>query len=511
MIKELTGYSRERENPMIKMLTRILLVAAVASASVVGSTVTASAATNSPAPVVLDSADLFTSSQEAELGNFISSADEKYGLTYVVETIPGLDGAAIDAYATDRANTLGVGDADSDNGVFVLISRDDREIWFALGSGVATHVTNQDVTSIVDSAVIPHFKEGDYFTGTQDGITAVGEKFVFVPAASESAQVIDLSWLVIVLITLGAGTLVLALLWLASYLLKRSARIRDEALAEKAAAEKRLEKARADKKAAEDRRDKALVESYYTDIASSIFNDSFKSRFENATSNEQRMDAAMGSPKVAALIKSPPAVAGEFDVLRLNRAYLLLLQTKIDNKLRMKPLAKNRIGSLNKAGTSIKSLADTYLEDRTEEKRELEAERAAEREYQRARAAEDARLKAEAAAYWESLTDSEKKTIRRARTKQEKIRVMQSMNTTKDVTAQPDLNILFPVLVGLYASQIQGTSSYGHSSYSGSGSSSPSYSSPSSSSSYDNTPSYGGGSFDSGSSSGGFDGGGGSW
>lgn len=507
---------------MIKMFARILVVAAVAAASVAGSTVTANAATNQPEAVVLDSADMFTTSQEVELTNFINSSDEQYGLTYVVETIPGLDGAAIDAYATNRANTLGVGDAGTDNGVFVLISRDDREIWFALGSGAAPKVTNQDVTSIVDSAVIPHFKEGDYFTGTEDGITAVGEKFISVPAASEAAQEVDLSWLVIGLVLLAAFALAVALLWFSSYMLKRSKRLRDEALAEKAAAEKRLEKARADKKAAEERRDKALMESYYANIASSIFNDSFKSRFENATSNEQRMDAAMGSPKVADLIKSPPAAAGEFDELRMNRTYLLMIQTKIDNKLRLQPLAKNRIGSLSKAGTSIKHLADTYLEARTEEKRKIEAERAAEREYRRAReearveaariqAAEAARLRVEAAAYWESLTDAEKKTIRRARTKQEKIRVMQSMNTTKDVTTQPDLNILFPVLVGLYASQIQETSSYGHPSYSGSGSSSSSYSS-SSSSSYDSGSSYSGGSFDSGSSSsGGFDGGGGSW
>lgn len=485
---------------MIKMLTRILVVAAVAAASVAGSAVTANAATNQPEVIVLDSADMFTASQEVDLTNFINGADEQYGLTYVVETIPSLDGASIDAYATDRANTLGVGDAGTDNGVFVLISRDDREIWFALGSGVAPKVTNQDVTSIVDSAVIPHFKEGDYFTGTEDGIAAVGEKFVSVPAASEPAQEVDLSWLVIGLILLGAIALALAFLWFSSYMLKRSKRLRDEALAEREAAENRLKRAIAEKEAAEERRIKGLVEKYYADVASRIFNDSFKNRFENAISNEQRMDAALASPKVADLIKSLPAVVGEFDMLRLNSAYLLMAQAKIDNKLRMKPLVKNRIGSLNKAGTTIKQLADAYLLSRTEEKHKLEEERKAELEAARTLAEEKARLKKEAAAYWESLSASEKKAIRQARTKQDKIRAMQRINTNKGVTTQPEPSILFPVLVGLYASQIQESSSYGHSSYSSS----------SSSSSYDSGSSYSGGSFDSGSSSS-FDGGGGSW
>lgn len=133
--------------------------------------------------VVMDGADLFTDNEESSLVQVIERNSENYDLHFVVETIPSLGGEKLETFSLQRANELGVGEADKDNGVFILVSRDDRVVRFELGGGVTETVSDDEMTGIINSVVTPSFKSGAYKDGVEAGMTAVGAEHVgIVPA-----------------------------------------------------------------------------------------------------------------------------------------------------------------------------------------------------------------------------------------------------------------------------------------------------------------------------------------
>ena len=71
------------------------------------------------------------------------------------------------------ANKWGVGQKETNNGIFIGISKSMRKIRICNGYGIEKTVSNELTREIIDKVVIPYFKMGDYFSGTKNGITAL--------------------------------------------------------------------------------------------------------------------------------------------------------------------------------------------------------------------------------------------------------------------------------------------------------------------------------------------------
>ena len=76
-------------------------------------------------------------------------------------------------YAIQLFNKWGIGQADKDNGVLILASRDDRKIWITTGKGLEGVLTDQKTGQIYRNEMVPHFKEGDYYTGFSKAADAI--------------------------------------------------------------------------------------------------------------------------------------------------------------------------------------------------------------------------------------------------------------------------------------------------------------------------------------------------
>lgn len=76
-------------------------------------------------------------------------------------------------FAVELFSKWGVGRADNDNGLGVLLVRDRREIRFITGYGLEGVLTDAICKRIQTNFMLPYFREGDYSAGMVAGIEAV--------------------------------------------------------------------------------------------------------------------------------------------------------------------------------------------------------------------------------------------------------------------------------------------------------------------------------------------------
>jgi uncharacterized protein len=79
-------------------------------------------------------------------------------------------------FATEVGNQWGVGQKEKNNGCVLAISPSQRKIFISNGYGIEKQISNADTKLIVDSTIIPYFKQAKYFEGTKFGIAALMKK-----------------------------------------------------------------------------------------------------------------------------------------------------------------------------------------------------------------------------------------------------------------------------------------------------------------------------------------------
>ena len=83
----------------------------------------------------------------------------------VVVTVESLDGKPIEEYALEIGRRWGVGDQEKNNGVVILFSKNDREIYVAVGYGLEGALPDVKTGRIIDYYGLPHFSEDNFSTG----------------------------------------------------------------------------------------------------------------------------------------------------------------------------------------------------------------------------------------------------------------------------------------------------------------------------------------------------------
>ena len=63
----------------------------------------------------------------------------------------------------------------NDNGVIILLAKDERKIWISPGYGLEQYLSAGITGEIVRNIIIPEFKAGSYFNGLDKGTTAIFE------------------------------------------------------------------------------------------------------------------------------------------------------------------------------------------------------------------------------------------------------------------------------------------------------------------------------------------------
>lgn len=122
---------------------------------------------------VVDRADVLSPSTEQALTQTLAAHEAATSNQLVVLTVPSLEGETVERAALRVFNTWKLGQADRDNGVLILIARDDREMRIEVGYGLEGTLTDSRAGRIIRSEFLPEFRDGDYDAGTLAGVSAV--------------------------------------------------------------------------------------------------------------------------------------------------------------------------------------------------------------------------------------------------------------------------------------------------------------------------------------------------
>ncbi len=115
---------------------------------------------------VTDMAELLSPEAEAQINQIATELEADTQAELAVVTVPTTDPAASPkAFATELFNTWRIGKADQDNGLLILVSRDERRVEIATGRGTAKILPDAQVAALIETVVVPRFRQKNYAGG----------------------------------------------------------------------------------------------------------------------------------------------------------------------------------------------------------------------------------------------------------------------------------------------------------------------------------------------------------
>jgi len=121
---------------------------------------------------ITDTTHTLSSATITALTTELQSYEQQTGTELAVAMISTTGGEPIAQYATELGNAWGIGKKGADNGVLLVIAKDDRELFIATGSQTEGALTDIIAKDIIDQVITPRFRMGDYDGGVQAGVDA---------------------------------------------------------------------------------------------------------------------------------------------------------------------------------------------------------------------------------------------------------------------------------------------------------------------------------------------------
>ena len=122
---------------------------------------------------------IISEEQGAELEAMLDQFEQETSNEITVVIVDDIDGDEAWRYAAELGEKWGVGKADKDNGIVILVKptkeKGGHQVFISPGRGLEGAVTDISCGEIVDNELIPNFKKGDYFTGIKNAIVVLAK------------------------------------------------------------------------------------------------------------------------------------------------------------------------------------------------------------------------------------------------------------------------------------------------------------------------------------------------
>src|SRR6056297_1266251 len=126
-----------------------------------------------PPRIVNDIAGVLNSNEEQQLEQKLVEFNRQTSTQIAVVTLNDMRGYAISDYAVRLAHHWGVGQQEKDNGILILVSPDNRDVFIATGYGVEGAVPDATAQQIVSNELVPNFEQGNYYKGLDEATTVL--------------------------------------------------------------------------------------------------------------------------------------------------------------------------------------------------------------------------------------------------------------------------------------------------------------------------------------------------
>ncbi|QES91026.1 TPM domain-containing protein [Rhizosphaericola mali] len=136
-----------------------------------------------PPRLVNDFAHFLSGDQVALLEQKLDALDDSTSNQIAVVTINSLEGYPIEDYANKLFRAWGIGNKKTNNGVLIIVSKEDRQMRIEVGYGLEGAIPDITTSDIIAHDLTPYFKQNNYYVGLDKAVddlsaAAVGEYHV---------------------------------------------------------------------------------------------------------------------------------------------------------------------------------------------------------------------------------------------------------------------------------------------------------------------------------------------
>jgi uncharacterized protein len=125
---------------------------------------------------VYDYEDVLNEEQENKFNDLFKKFEDKTSNEFVLVTTDTYGNEeGIVSYANQFCNINGIGNPDKENWVVMVFSKKNSQIWMTTGTGIEKEGKDEMSQMIIDSIMLPQFKEENYFDGLWSGSNKIIE------------------------------------------------------------------------------------------------------------------------------------------------------------------------------------------------------------------------------------------------------------------------------------------------------------------------------------------------
>jgi uncharacterized membrane protein YgcG len=145
-----------------------------------------------PARYMVDDAIMLTPVAAQTIEDRLYTYFKEKGAQIVVVTVQSLQGATVEEYAEKLFKTWGIGDKVRNDGVLLLISKDDRKMRIEVGYGMEATITDAFATEVINNTLTPQFKNSNFGVGidlaTRQIINKISPDYVIRLSVADSTR-----------------------------------------------------------------------------------------------------------------------------------------------------------------------------------------------------------------------------------------------------------------------------------------------------------------------------------
>lgn len=122
---------------------------------------------------VNDYTNTLTQEEWRTLENALIENRSKTSSQIAVVIVPTTNGEEVSSYSFNLFNKWGIGRKKENNGVLLLIAKEDRKLFIATGRGLEGALPDAIASSIIRNEIRPFFQQGLYAEGIAKGLSAI--------------------------------------------------------------------------------------------------------------------------------------------------------------------------------------------------------------------------------------------------------------------------------------------------------------------------------------------------
>jgi uncharacterized protein len=119
---------------------------------------------------VTDEAGLLSPADKADIENDLASLEQTSTDQLAVVTVKSLQGYPIEDYGVGLGRKWGIGQKGKDNGILLIVAPNDHKVRIEVGRRLEPMMTDTMSALIIQNAILPKFRRGDFAGGIKDGV-----------------------------------------------------------------------------------------------------------------------------------------------------------------------------------------------------------------------------------------------------------------------------------------------------------------------------------------------------